>query len=171
MLEAARVVGGIVFLFHAHDDRFAGVIVEERKAGRQHVVEVKVLVNTAVMDGESVADVAAADVEETHAGFQLFCDGEVLAFGGPADGLEPGTGIVGTGDGDTGDAGVVCHTGHPAVHYGEDADGISGIGAGFGPEKGPGGLWVFAAGGDENGEGRGKGGVQKGFDAHNVIGF
>ncbi len=118
--------------------------------------------------GEGIADVAAADVEETDAGFQLFGDGEVLAFGSPRHRFDARTGVMRAGNSDACDTGVVGDTGHPAVHDGQRGDGQCRRGLGFRKYPGLGGLLVFTTMCEEKGNSRNLDGLQSGCNAHNV---
>lgn len=120
-LEGAVVVAvGRAFFLEAHDDGFAGVAVQKVKDGQEHVGVGVAGVAVGVVDEDGVVVEAAADVEVADAGAELGGEVVVLALVYLVPDVE-GEGVVGAGDGEAGEVGLVWDGAHPrgvvdAVH-------------------------------------------------------
>lgn len=117
-------VGGVAgaFAFEGHDDRFAGVAVEEGEDVVDEVAEVFVACQG---DGEDAVDEDEgvfgevfgafgldSDIEEADAVIELFPGADGLASDG-GKGTEAGWGVVGAGDGEGGEGCFVSEFIHP----------------------------------------------------------
>src|SRR5205823_9419153 len=80
LLKRQLIVLRVVLLFDPHKNGFPGVLAQERDDGIEHIAKVNLLEDHAMVNGEYVLNVAAADIENADSRFELIGERQGLSL-------------------------------------------------------------------------------------------